>query len=147
MSKSVLQDWVAELPLRHQGVLLTAIRGCDTSPKEDDVKALARSYRCALLNAFVGDPKKSVSFIEWVSPETLRERMLRVTKNHDHYPHHYIMHLVHAAEILGYYHPFLASEWLWFYQVMCRKLHMTPETKAELDARLTASEYEFGVAQ
>ena len=30
---SVLQDWVMELPLREQGVLLTAVRGCDFEAK------------------------------------------------------------------------------------------------------------------
>jgi hypothetical protein len=31
----ILQEWVARLGLRHQGVLVTAIRGCATMPKED----------------------------------------------------------------------------------------------------------------
>jgi hypothetical protein len=31
--QSVLQDWVCNLPLRMQGTLLTAIRGCDLTPK------------------------------------------------------------------------------------------------------------------
>src|SRR5258706_71297 len=30
---SVLQDWVMALPLREQGTLLTAVRGCDDEPK------------------------------------------------------------------------------------------------------------------
>ena len=29
--KSVLQDWVMELPLRFQGTLLTAVRGCESN--------------------------------------------------------------------------------------------------------------------
>lgn len=33
MSQSVLQNWVMELPLREQGVLLTGARGCDLTPK------------------------------------------------------------------------------------------------------------------
>lgn len=31
--RSVLRDWVMELPLREQGTLLTCIRGCDLTPK------------------------------------------------------------------------------------------------------------------
>ena len=31
--KSVLQNWVMALPLREQGTLLTAVRGCDLTPK------------------------------------------------------------------------------------------------------------------
>jgi hypothetical protein len=45
MSKSILQDWVQSLGLRQQGVILTAIRGCDTAPKLDTAKALTRSLR------------------------------------------------------------------------------------------------------
>lgn len=33
MARSVLQDWVMELPLREQGTLLTIVRGCDLTPK------------------------------------------------------------------------------------------------------------------
>lgn len=59
MGKSVLQDWVTELPgLRHQGVLISAVRGCDTAARHSADKKLVRSLRCAVLNAFVGDPEK-----------------------------------------------------------------------------------------
>ena len=31
--------------------------------------------------------------------------MIAVLKNHDHYPAHYLLHLLHGAEIVGYKHP------------------------------------------
>ena len=148
-SNPIIQPWVARLGLRHQGTLLTAVRGCDTVPKLDGSKALVRCLRCYILVAFVGDPKKAATFIEDVSLSDLNDRMRAVLNDHDHLPHHYFMHLVHAAEILGYYHPdnAIAAMWRRFYEGACRKLHVNAETKAELDERLFADELAFKHAQ
>jgi hypothetical protein len=142
MSQSVLQDWVMELGLRHQGVLLTAVRGCDTAPKDDASKTLVRSLRNEFLNCFCGDPKKARTFIESVEEDELHERMIAFLKNCDHYPQHYVSHLMHAVEIVGYKKP--CGHWLWFYTNLCRGLHVTPETEEELDERLGDEEESFG---
>jgi hypothetical protein len=133
------------LGLRHQGVLLNACRGCDTAPKEDSSKALVRVYRSHVLNCHCGDPAKSVSYIEAVTAEELFRRMGLVEGDFDHYPFHYVTHLIHAAEILGYYHPSRTASGLWqgFYYRMVRKLHLRPESKEDLDKRLDAPEEEF----
>jgi hypothetical protein len=149
MNKSVVKEWVSTLGLRHQGVLLTCIRGCDTVPKDDPIKTLARAYRERVLHCFCGDPAKARSFIERLTDSELYKMMGMVTKSHDHYPHHYLMHLIHASEIIGYKdredHQF--SFWMQFYVRMCHKMHMTPETEKELDARLEMEEEAFGRAQ
>ena len=67
---SVLKEWVTHLGLRHQGVLMACVRGCDNVPKEDPTKALARCLRDVLLNSF--DPRPS-SFIEHVDDVELRD--------------------------------------------------------------------------
>src|ERR1700756_3566570 len=54
---SVLRNWVGGLPRRHQGVLVTAIRGCDGAPKEDSSKSLSRMIRRAILNP--ADPRET----------------------------------------------------------------------------------------
>ncbi len=146
--KSVLQSWVQELGLRHQGVLLAAVRGCDTAPKEDASKDLTRAYRGYVLNAFVGDAVKSTSFIEAVDLDELRRRGTAFRKNRDHYPCHWVLHMTHAIEVLGYKHPDPAVRGVWrdLYVSLCRGLHVTAETESELDARLTANEAEFGAA-
>lgn len=144
---SVLQDWVMELPgLRHQGVLLTAIRGCDTAPKNDSSKLFTRCLRAMVLNAFVGDAKKAATFIEVVPHEVLIERFNAFRKNLDHYPHHYVMHLTHAIEVIGYHHPdeLTRDTWRSMYQRLAIGLHMQPETMAQMDHRLTLCEEEFG---
>jgi hypothetical protein len=143
--KSVLQDWVMNLGLRHQGTILTAIRGCDTAPKNDPSKMLVRCFRDVVLNPFVGDAAKAATFIERVSHEELLGRMYAYRKNLDHYPHHYVTHLMHAVEIVGYKHPDNATRnsWRSFYRALCHSLHINYETEEQLDARLNADEQTF----
>lgn len=57
----VLQDWVAAIPMMQQTVLMTALRGPDSTPKYGPAKYLLRWYRrCILLSAMdrkvLGDP-------------------------------------------------------------------------------------------
>lgn len=149
MGTSVVKSWVSDIGLRHQGVLLTAVRGCDTVAKDDPVKTLARAYRERILNCHCRDSRKSASFIERLTDVRLIDVMNSVIGSHDHLPHHYIMHLIHASEIIGYKdrEDSQFAMWLDFYLRMCRKLHMTAETEDELDVRLNADEVNFGAAQ
>ena len=138
---SVLQPWVEQLGLRHQGVLMAGVRGCDSVPKEDATKALARCFRATILRSF--GPKPS-SFIEFVDDEELRKRMVAVLKNHDHYPIHFILHLMHGSEIIGYKWPDPAAVfWHWFYEKLAQCFHLNVETEEQLDARLGACETKF----
>jgi hypothetical protein len=139
---SILQPWVETLGLRHQGVLMSCIRGCDSVPKDDPSKLLVRCLRAVLLVSF--DEKPS-SFIENVDGYVLGARMKAVLKNHDHYPVHYIMHLLHGAEIVGYKHPdpLLRDQWFWFYEQLCKCFHVEPERRVNMDNRLGALETEF----
>ena len=145
MNKSVLQDWVSTLGLRHQGVLLTIVRGCDTVPKHDDCKHLARVLRGLFLNCHCGDPRKAATFIEHADTQEIWRRAVKVRKNVDHLPFHYVMHLVHAIEILGYYHPDEKMREICdaIYYDFCKGMHINPETKAQLDERLNADEDTF----
>lgn len=143
---NVLQDWVCKLGLRYQGVLIASVRGCDTVSKHNTVKDLVRAYRAVILNSFCGDPKKSSSFIEVFSDEKLADIMTTVVASAgDELPHHYVMHMIHSAEIVGYYHPNekIGVCWQYFYERMCVKMHVRPETIQELERRLNAPEEEF----
>lgn len=147
--KSVLKDWVMELGLRHQGVLIAAIRGCDTAPKNDPSKLLTRCLRERILNCHCGDVSKAVSFIERVSTSDLLERMHAFRKNLDHYPHHYVMHFIHAVGVIAY-HGEVDNQlpcWIALYGKLCMGLHMTCESKAQMDERLNADEETFGQTQ
>lgn len=145
MTRSILQDWAMGLGLRHQGVLLGAVRGCDTAPRHDPSKLLSRSLRAEFLNAHVGDQSKARTFIQRVPPAELAERMKTFLDGCDQYPVHFVMHLIHAAEVIAYHHPSVSTSHLWreFYFKACRKLHLQPETPAMLQARLNADEEAF----
>jgi hypothetical protein len=139
---SVLQSWVEKSGLRHQGVLVSAIRGCDNISKEDASKPLIRAYRGFILQSF---DKKPSSFIEYVDKDELICRMNALVKNFDHYSIHFILHLLQAAEIIGYKHPdvWVKTAWLWFYNRMCKKMHVNSETDEQLDNRFNANETIF----
>src|SRR4051812_47501502 len=100
--KSVLQDWVMELPLREQGTLLTCIRGCDLTPKVP-LESIERQL---------------VGFLRWCILNPADEREIGITGAffHDscpvfkpsllgHYPMHWVLHTVHSFEVIGYRHP------------------------------------------
>ncbi len=139
---AVIQEWVVKLPLRYQGVLVSSVRGCDTARKDDPVKLLARSYRATIL---VSPAEKPSSFMDFVSRGEVRDRMAAVLRDCDHLPHHYLMHLTHAAEIVGYHYPENLTRACWknFYIRMCHQLHVTPENSYDLALRLTANESTF----
>jgi hypothetical protein len=143
-TRSVLQDWVMKLPLAMQGTLLLALRGPDNAPKECLAKDLTRAYRASIMvNAhekgtqgddFMGD--HSGLPIERGQPEDgITERFRH---NHDQYPHHWLMHLVHGAQIVGEYcpNPRVREFWHEFYITMCHAFHMDPERPTSLEFRL-----------
>jgi hypothetical protein len=148
---SIVQDWAANLGLRHQGVLVSAVRGCDSVPREDPMKQLTRFYRTCLLKAHCGDARKAASFMLHVDHASEFDAIAKpVLKSLDHYPIHYLLHFMHAVQIMGYKMPAenLARYW-WqgFYNDLCRKLHVNPETEQQLDERLDADEATFARAQ
>ena len=149
MTKSVLQDWVMELGLRHQGVIVSAIRGCDTSPKYSHTKTLSRYLRGSIMNAHCGDIRKAKTFMEL--PESLEQFNIVVEgfmDEHDMLPHHYVLHLIHAAEIVGYFRKDeIGQMWMSFYARMCKKMHVTAESMYELNTRLNKNEVEFFAEQ
>jgi hypothetical protein len=140
-----LQDWVVGLGLRHQGALLTTVRGCDTAPKNDPSKMFVRCLRALILNAHCGDPAKARTFIEHATFIEVEQRFTLFSRNCDHYPHHYVIHLLHSIEIIGYKHPDRATMLLWrnFYDRLCRGLHLVPEEEEAMDSRLDADEETF----
>jgi hypothetical protein len=141
----IFQDWVMCLGLRLQGVLVSAIRGCDTVQRHDNSKVLTRIYRSEILRTHGTDPKKSKSFIMVADiPETVKY-MTELLNDCDHLPQHYVMHFLHAAEILGYTHPDYERRDMWnsFYLVACRKYHLRPEPYSEMVDRLEKEEDEF----
>lgn len=137
---SVLQDWVAEMPLREQGTLLTAVRGCDLTPKYP-------------LNSL---ERRLVGFIRWsfMNPADPREvdaepgcffisqpPDLKAVKPSalGHYPWHWLSHVIHAMEVIGFRHPDEAvrASAHGIYVKLVHSAHLTPETFEQFEARLS----------
>lgn len=57
----------------------------------------------------------------------------------DEVPHHFQMHFLHAAEIVGYKHPdpAIAGWWHGLYVRLVHDLHLRPESEKDLDDRLS----------
>jgi hypothetical protein len=137
-TKSILHTWVTQLGLRHQGVLLTAIRGCDGAAKHDPSKPIMRAIRCTVLVPFDARELTEPKGFMYFEPHTFNEAIRDFSKNLDEYPLHFVLHVMHALELIGYKmpnndrHTFLSG-----YLLLVKKFHLTPESELELDARLT----------
>lgn len=157
--KSVLQDWVMELPLRAQGTLLTGIRGCDVAPKPpaqqratdmrgatgvrmDDTpppsepaeRQLVAFLRYCVLNpADVREVDVPGSFFQSTAPKNWKPSQL------GHYPQHWYAHLMHCFEVVGHLCPDASKAWPAFdiYERMVNNLHLKMETEEEMMERLT----------
>lgn len=135
----VLQDWVFGLPYMQQSVLLTAVRGCDQVPKEDPSKKVTRGVRRAFMKSARPNWPKRTFLGEGDGEEKFYVAIKQFLSNLDHYPHHFLMHLAHAAQILGYKHPEEDVREMWnrFYLKFCDSLHTFPETCEDMDRRLS----------
>lgn len=131
----VLQDWLLKnCSWREQTVLVVSLRGPDGLPKKNHGKNLCRFMRSCILKDAM--PNKG-TFMGIEAKEAI-EITQKFLDEHDEYPHHFIMHLAHAAEIVGYKHPdeTIRKIWKTFYKECCKAFHMHPETEKEMDARL-----------
>lgn len=149
--KSVLQDWVMELPLREQGTLLTSVRGCDNEAKIWSKKGVAYS-----------PGRRLTAFIRYcfMNPADLREvdyeegAFFRSEppfpfkpSEFGHLPLHWYSHVMHALEIIGQRHPdrdgIGLKAWNMYVQ-MVQSLHLNIESQAEMISRLSEDRIEKG---
>jgi len=134
LNKSVVQPWLAErCTLKMQTVLLTSFRGCDGVMKNDYGKKFTRIMRSTILKN--ADP--STTFF----PKSTSEEgdvFKCFFDDIDHYPVHWLFHLLHAAEIVSYKCPHANQRTFWkrFYYWGLHELHVEPESEEQLDNRL-----------
>lgn len=151
MREAVLHDWVCDLPFQMQALLMTAIRGPDENNKYNAAKAIVRYLRGVVIKpaANWANQEEPVGLnnndFMWGEYKLFAGYADAFFNDHDEYPHHFIMHLVHCAEVLGYKHPIpgIRSAWNLFYRVACETFHMNPETEEQMDKRL--NDFGFGV--
>ncbi|MGA9774021.1 MAG: hypothetical protein WBV94_33630 [Blastocatellia bacterium] len=146
--RSVLQDWVHDLTFMQQSVLIAAVRGPDGIRKDHPVKVLCRWLRrsflisafnrCALLDPYEAG---GGSFTGPCCSEEVRdlEHALELyLRSVDEIPHHFQLHFMHAAEILGYKHPDAKVKHWWnlCYCKLVNDAHLYPESEEQMDRRL-----------
>lgn len=131
---SVVKEWLDVCTLKQQTVLLSALRGCDGKMKEDYSKPLTRKFRSVILKN-AGGVQKQGNFMH-DSVGDVDE--IKFISNLDHYPMHWLLHFLHAIEIVGYKHPDKESRCYWhkLYLMIVDALHLSPESEETLDARL-----------
>lgn len=134
----VVQAWMHVLSWKQQAVILAAIRGCDGKEKTDPSKTIVRLLRSSVLHN--ADPNGT-----FISAMTDDERFAKATGEYlddlDHYPVHFVLHLMFAAEIIGYMGPpGLRSRWKGFYVSTVRAMHLNPETAEQMMDRLADPE-------
>ena len=128
---SVVKDWVSNLTWKQQTVLFCALRGCDTAEKNDPAKFIVRNLRGTVLNN-AGTPDGE--FMQYTEVN-----LVDFTKNNlDAYPIHFILHVAHAAEIIGYKHPDPEVRAYWYnvYETIVHAFHMNVESVQQMEYRL-----------
>jgi len=161
------QEWVLRIPIMQQSVLFAAVRAPDGIRKNHPVKVLLRWYRrCILLSAFdqraLTDPFEDgggsftgpferhhatasdlcvggLSAWEFERPYVFNEMRGVYLQHVDELPHHFQLHFMHAAQIVGVHHsdPEIAGWWREFYLMIVNDAHLHPETDDEMNARLS----------
>ncbi|MGE0366914.1 MAG: hypothetical protein AB7Q00_14400 [Phycisphaerales bacterium] len=151
------QPWLDNLSVMQQSVLLTAIRGPDGIRKDHVAKLLLRWYRRSILvlafeqtvvtnpcslggGSFTG-PSVSLDHALYWKP-AMDEVVTEYLRHVDELPHHFQLHLMHAAEIVGYKHPDpnIRAWWHHTYLRLVNDMHLYPELEEHMDLRLGDNE-------
>jgi hypothetical protein len=156
MKGPVTQAWAHQITFMQQTVLLTAVRGPDGIAKYHPCKYLLRWFRrCTLVSSldgfvlmtpfepgggsFMGPSFEALAATfdgDWAYPMDVQVgEYLRAL---DELPHHFQLHFMHAAEIVGYKHPDpdIRAWWHKTYLRLVHDMHLWPETEEQMDLRL-----------
>ena len=134
---SVLKPWVGALTIQAQGALLSAIRGPDGAHKNDPAKAIVRAFRATVVHN-AKNPGPGDVFMGDGTGVCSDEEVDLFFASIDQQPHHWYLHFIHVAEILGYTHPNeeIRRFWNGFYLRAVEGLHLSPEPVAVMFERL-----------
>ena len=165
-TKSVLQPWVKELPMMQQSVLITACRGPDGLRKNHVSKLLIRWLRRCFLKcsfggfvldnpydtrggSFTGPSVNPINFDHDKWESELNNVLKDYLRHVDEMPHHFQLHFMHAAEILGYKHPDdrIRNWWRHCYRCIVKDAHLLEESETMMDIRLSDNEHNWRTSE
>ncbi len=131
---SVFQDWLQNISWKQQTVIVTGLRGCDGLSKKDPSKHISRSIRMAALK----NADTTTTYMKHNLFEELLEAAKVFVDDLDRYPTHFVLHMMHACEIIGYKHPEerVREVFSAVYNQIVWAMHLRPESKESLDHRL-----------
>lgn len=124
-----MQKWVQKLTWKEQSSILTAIRGSDALYNEN-VRSLVRWLRRVTLK----DADVNGNFVHFGKLPTEKD----LKPSLEYMTVHFVSHLMHALEIIGYKSKSDANAQIAFefYLQICKVLHCNPETLDEMNVRL-----------
>jgi len=126
----VLQDWMGELSWKQQSVVLSSLRGPDTS-YSPNLKRINKWIRRVTQN-------NADTSSQYMSDEKLPS-LEDIEREVEFSSVHYFSHLLQGLEIIGYKHPDTKTARIArdYYEGLVREvLHLNPETKSQLEERL-----------
>jgi hypothetical protein len=138
-TESVVKEWISELPFTQQALLMLSLRGPDGVEKYSGAKFILYFIRDVILKAaYPYDGKFEKGGFMRSDYENFSTVADAFFDDLDAYPMHFLMHFIHAAEVIGYHHPDdkIRNHWFNFYCFACECLHMKPENQYELNQRL-----------
>lgn len=129
MNNCVLQNWVQQLTWKEQSALLTAIRGSDQT-YDHNVRSLVRWVRRATLY----DADVEGVFLKFGELPDIKA----LKKSLEYMTVHFVSHLMHALEIIGYKSDKKKEKGIAFayYSMICEILHCNIETEEQMNLRL-----------
>jgi len=130
-----LRKWFCDLSWMQQGVLMSAFRNVDGAHQEGPYKILVRGVRAACIKS-----ARSEGSFNARRPD--HKKLLEAASDFVNYgnqlPLHFVTHLVHAAEVIGYTHPDKVTSFVWenIYITLVHSMHLNTETKDQFLRRL-----------
>jgi hypothetical protein len=158
------REWVMRLPLREQGTLMAGIRGCDAVSDffwyvvDQDGRPTGQvqttrhptKYIVAALRYAVGTPHdpREVDTPGAFMASQLPDVETWPVKCLDDLPLHFVMHLLHAIEVIAYRGPHeVFGGWLTLYYRICNHMHVIPEDRARMIERLSEDRIALGTVK
>jgi len=131
----VIKDWMGILPWKQQSVVLSSLRGPDTT-YHPNIKKINRWIRSITQN-------NADMSSHYMKKETLPS-IEEIEKEAEFCTIHYLSHLLGGLEIIGYKHPDKTISNIaqkYYLSLVNRVLHLNPETKDQLENRLRDKNY------
>jgi hypothetical protein len=146
---SILQDWVMELPLRMQGVLINASRSCDNAPKPitggdaTPERELTSYLRFLIFNP--ADVRELAYKGSYINPNQMPRDAWKPSML-GHLPQHWYSHIMHAYQVCAYEHKNIAVRdyCLDVYKRLVHNMHLEVEPHFDMRRRLTEDRIKAG---